>query len=457
MDVESLLKKHKKLHFVGIGGSGMYPLVQILFSRGYEISGSDNLISDIVEAERNMGIEVSIGHSADNIKDAEILVTTAALLPGNPEVMRAERLGIPVIPRAELLGFLTGGFDDAVCISGTHGKTTTASMLTTVLFLSGMDPSAVIGGKLPLIGGYGRSGKSGIMVCEACEFADTFLKLDPSYSVILNIDRDHLDYFKTVKNLKLSFRRFAEKAKKAVIANKDDKNTVETLEGIDKKVYFFGESEGCDFRVFDVEKLENARYRFSMNFPNGSTGDFTLSVPGKQNVSNAAAALASAHLVGCDTDCSQRYIREFTGSGRRFEKLGVFSDVTIVDDYAHPPAEIEVTLTAAKEMGFSEVIAVFQPFTFSRTKTMLNEFAEALSIADKVVLTEIMGAREKNTFGVYTTDLVEKIPGSVWFKEFEQVAEYCTKIANPKSLIITLGCGDVYKVARMIAERLKNR
>ena len=372
MDVESLLKNHKKLHFVGIGGSGMYPLVQILFSRGYEISGSDNLISDIVEAERNMGIEVSIGHSADNVKDAEILVTTAALLPGNPEVMRAERLGIPVIPRAELLGFLTRGFDDAVCISGTHGKTTTASMLTTMLFLSGMDPSAVIGGKLPLIGGYGRSGKSEIMVCEACEFADTFLKLDPSYSVILNIDRDHLDYFKTVENLKLSFRRFAEKAKKAVIANMDDKNTVETLKGIDKKVYFFGESEGCDFRVFDIEKLKNARYRFSLKFPDGSTENFTLSVPGKQNVSNAAAALASAYLVGCDMDCSKRYLREFTGSGRRFEKLGVFSDVTIVDDYAHHPAEIEVTLTAAKEMGFSEVIAVFQPFTFSRTKTMLK-------------------------------------------------------------------------------------
>jgi len=456
VNVSEILKNAKKLHFIGIGGSGMFPIVQIMKSKGYEIAGSDVLEGDIIEKERKLGCDVSIGHSAHNVDGADAVIVTAALLPGNPEVERAEQLGIPIIPRADMLGYITAQYDKAVCISGTHGKTTTSSMLTSILVLAGRNPSAVIGGKLPLIDGYGLAGSGDEMVCEACEFVDTFLHLSPAYSVILDIDNDHLDYFKTMENSIASFRKFAGMAKYAVIANADDENTLNAVNGLDGKVIFFGHGDNCKYRISDEKPYSRAFYSFKLTH-DGVTDEFRLNCPGEQFVCDGAAAAAAAFELGCTAEDIRRGLDSFKGAGRRFEIVAEVNGITIADDYAHHPTELRVTLQAAKAMGYNRVFAVFQPFTYSRTKLLLDDFADALSVADQVVMTEIMGSREVNTIGIYTKDLAEKIPGSVWYEGFDGVCGYCAEHAESGDLVITLGCGDIYKAARILKGMLENR
>lgn len=452
-DIAELLGRGGRIHFVGIGGSGMFPIVQILHSLGHEISGSDVNEGSIIEYERAMGIDVCIGHKAENVDGASMLVVTAALFSDNPEVARANELGIPVIPRADMFGYITTLYSNSMCVSGTHGKTTTTCMLTSILIKAGYDPSALIGGKLPLINGYGRVGESSNFVCEACEFKDTFLHLSPSYSIILNIDNDHLDYFGTIENSMKSFRRFAENASQAVVANLDDANTVKALEGFEGRIVWFGESEDADYRISDAAPYDRAFFRFRLSRRGEDLGEFTLRIPGRQNVFNAAAAIAAASEIGISADSAREGLESFRGAGRRFEMLGEFNGVTVADDYGHHPRELSVTLDAALAMGYDRVIAVFQPFTFSRTKLLLTDFADALSKADIVVMTAIMGSREKNTYGISTQDLADLIPGSVWFETFEEVRDHVLSIAKPGDLVLTMGCGDVYKCAHMILDK----
>lgn len=452
-DIAELLGRGGRIHFVGIGGSGMFPIVQILHSLGHEISGSDVNEGSIIEYERAMGIDVCIGHKAENVDGASMLVVTAALFSDNPEVARANELGIPVIPRADMFGYITTLYSNSMCVSGTHGKTTTTCMLTSILIKAGYDPSALIGGKLPLINGYGRVGESSNFVCEACEFKDTFLHLSPSYSIILNIDNDHLDYFGTIENSMKSFRRFAENASQAVVAILDDANTVKALEGFEGRIVWFGESEDADYRISDAAPYDRAFFRFRLSRRGEDLGEFTLRIPGRQNVFNAAAAIAAASEIGISADSAREGLESFRGAGRRFEMLGEFNGVTVADDYGHHPRELSVTLDAALAMGYDRVIAVFQPFTFSRTKLLLTDFADALSKADIVVMTAIMGSREKNTYGISTQDLADLIPGSVWFETFEEVRDHVLSIAKPGDLVLTMGCGDVYKCAHMILDK----
>lgn len=446
--IPELLKKSHHIHFVGIGGSGMFPIVQILLSLGYEISGSDVLESSIIHKERAMGIPVMMGHRAENVEGADMLVVTAALLPGNPEVERAEELGIPVIQRADMLGYLTHLYSDSICISGTHGKTTTSALLTSILVLSGYDPSAVIGGKLPLIDGYGRAGSSGLFVVEACEFKDTFLHLSPSWSVILDIDDDHLDYFGTVANSMSSFRKFAKSASTGIIANIDDANTVTALNGL--KYISFGEKAGSDYLIYNVNNEGHEYYSFSILKDDIPFGTFRLNLPGRHNVHNAAAAIAAASELGVSVDGITKGIESFKGASRRFEMLGTVNGLTIADDYAHHPTEIEATLSTAKRMGYNAVWAVFQPFTYSRTKQHLERFAEVLSTVDKAVITPILGSRETDTLGISSEDLAALIPGSYCARNLEDAAKYCLENAPKGSLVMTLGCGDVYKCAHLM-------
>jgi len=450
MKVGEILNGKKKIHFVGIGGSGMFPIVEILHSKGYEISGSDALEGSIIDMERAMGINVSIGHDAKNVEGVDALVVTAALLPGNPEVDRAMELGLPIIPRAEMLGYLTELSSCAVCMSGTHGKTTATSMLASILILAGKDPSAVIGGKLPLINSYGRAGSGDAFVVEACEFQDTFLHLSPDISVVLNIDNDHLDYFGTIEGAMKSFESFCNLTSRFVIANGDDPNTVKALEKVQKPVKTFGTKESCDYRISNIRRADKAFFAFDLAAKDGAIGSFALAAPGEHNVYNAAAAAAAAYELGCTAEEIAAGIASFKGAGRRFEILGERNGVTIVDDYAHHPTELAATLSAAKDMGYGRVFAVFQPFTYSRTKQHLDYFAEVLSAADQVVLAEIMGSREVNTIGIYSSDLAARIEGSVWFPTFEEIRDYCLREAKPGDLIITLGCGDIYKAAKLM-------
>lgn len=448
----SILTGKKNIHFVGIGGSGMYPIVQILASRGYNISGSDVLEGDIINYERNMGIKINIPHDPKAVEGADLVVYSAAIFKDNREIAHAKELGIPCVERSVMLGEVNRFFSESICVAGTHGKTTTTSMITQVLIKADKDPACVIGGKLPLINGYGKDGKGDNIVIEACEFSNTFLELAPHIAVVLNIDNDHLDFFKTFENLQNAFKKFAALADGAIVINADDKNTTSVIKDMQVPITTFG-IDGGDYRRVNVRKDHPAFYSFDVEHNGKILCTINLSVPGIHNIYNAMAAFTACTLAGLTPEEIKNGIETFGGAGRRFEIYGVVNGITIADDYAHHPSEIAATLRAAKDMGFKRVWAVHQPFTYSRTKMLLKDFADALSIADKVVMTEIMGSREVNTYNIYTKDLARLIPGSVWFKDFDGVVNYCKENAQPGDLIITLGCGDIYKASkRMVKE-----
>lgn len=451
----SILDGKKHIHFIGIGGSGMYPLAQILHAQGYYLTGSDNNPTDTLEKVKEMGIPVFLGQRSENIQGADLIVHTAAIMSDNPELIAAKASGVPVLERSELLGVLSTYFKNAICVSGTHGKTTTSAMLTQIMLDADTDPTAVIGGKLKSIDGSGRIGKSEHMVCEACEFVDTFLKLSPDIALILNIDEDHMDYFKNMDNLIASFNKFASSATKYIVFNGDDENSHKAVDCIDKTKYTFGFSDTNDFYPTNIVKQQGVHTTFDLMHKGQILTSIDLFVPGEHNILNAVSACACAYISGVSADKLNIGMKNFKGAGRRFEVLYHKNDITVVDDYAHHPAEIKVTLEAGKSMNFKRVIAVHQPFTYSRTARLLDDFAKVLQIADVVVLSEIMGSREKNTIGIYTKDLAEKIPNCIWYPEFNEISDYVVSIAKPGDLIITLGCGDVNKCAHMIIDKLE--
>lgn len=457
-NIDTLLKKVKRIHFIGIGGSGMCPLAEILHSWGYELSGSDNNESDTLARIRALGIPVSMGQRAENIGDAEMVVYTAALLPDNPELVAAKASGVPTFERAKLFGAISRMYKNCIGVCGTHGKTTVTSMLTQILITANLDPSAVIGGKLPLINANGRVGKSENFVCEACEFVDTFLELSPAVAVILNIDEDHLDYFKTLDNLIHSFHKFADMATDAVIYNGDDQNTRTAMQGVGEKTKItFGFSKENNYYPENISDEHGAFYAFDVCRDGEKLGHLALEIPGEHNVLNALAAVAAAMHAGASFADCKKGIETFHGAGRRFEKLGTYQGISFADDYAHHPTELRVTLEAAMEMGYRKVWAVFQPFTYSRTYMLMDEFAEVLKIPDYCVMTEIMGSRERNTYNVYSSQLAAKIPGSVWFNTFDEVADYVLAHAQSGDLVLTLGCGDIYKAAKIMIHRLQGK
>lgn len=444
----------------------MYPLAQILHTKGYYLTGSDNNETATLQAVRDMGIPVMLGQRAENIEGADLIVFSAAIMEDNPELIAARKAaenGVVLAERAELLGLVTEQFSKAFCVSGTHGKTTTTSMLMMILLAADVDPSAVIGGKLRAIGGSGRAGKSEYLVCEACEFKDTFLRLFPNVSVILNIDEDHMDYFKTMDNLKRSFEKFCGLTTDLIIANGDDKNVREVLKNCDTKanIKTYGSTEFNNFYPLNIRQLSDFHWKFDLEHVDTDIDEtlceIDLHIPGKHNVYNAVAAAAAAYSMGISVKAIQEGLEKFTGAMRRFEKLAEVGGVTFVDDYGHHPAEIAATLKTAKAMSFKRVWCVHQPFTYSRTAMLLDDFVKALSIADKVVLTEIMGSREKNTYNIYSKDLAEKIEGCVWFPTFEEVASYVVDNVREGDLVITTSCGDVYKVADMMIEMMKDK
>ncbi|MBQ8752013.1 MAG: UDP-N-acetylmuramate--L-alanine ligase, partial [Clostridia bacterium] len=423
------------------------------------ITGSDNNESDNVNRLRRLGVTVYMGHDAAHVGDAQLLVYTAAVQADNPELLEAERRGIPMRERAKLLGLISRRYDNTIAVAGTHGKTTTSSMLSQILLEADKDPSVFIGGRLPLINANGRAGKSDVMVCEACEFQDHYLEMRPAVSIILNVDADHLDYFGSLDNVIRSFHSFAELTTNAVIYNRDDPNTCAAVEGLthEQRLISCGVSEDCEWQAKNIrfEQGSNGVYDLWHN------GEFVvtvrLGVPGRHNIYNSLTAAAAATLYGVTPAQLAAGMAHFGGAGRRFEKLGTFAGITIVDDYAHHPTEIAATLHTAMEMGYSRVWAVFQPFTFSRTVRHLDEFAEALAIADRVIVSDIMGSREINTYGVHSTQITDQINGGVYRATFPEIAEYVVANAAPGDLVITMGGGDIYKCARMIRDQLNNK
>jgi len=458
MENNDILDKVKKIHFVGIGGSGMCPIAEILHNKGYKLTGSDVSESDTLARIRSYGIPVTMGHKAENVDGAELVVYTAAVKKDNPELVSAQQKNIPTVERSVMLGMVTRKYKNPVAVSGTHGKTTTTAMITQIFINAGVDPTAIIGGKLPFIGGNACVGKSETIVCEACEYVDTFLQLSPAVSVILNIDADHLDYFGTVENIIKSFHQFASQTSNVLIVNGDNKNTMKAVEGIQNaKIITFGFKPSNDYYVVNIADKQKARENFTLMKKGKKLADISLSIPGKHNIYNAIAAAATADYMGVPAESIAASLHEFTGVHRRFEVLGTYNGVVVADDFAHHPTELTATLTAAMQMGFHQVWAVFQPHTFSRTYLLLDDFAKALSIPNHVVLSEILAVREVNTYDIYAKDLAAKVPGSVWFQTFDEITDYVMKNVQEGDLILTLGGGDIYKCANMIVNKFKEQ
>ncbi len=449
---DKLIEAAKKIHMIGIGGSGMCPLAEILHSKGYTLTGSDVNESDPLKRVRALGIKVFMGHNAENVHGADLIVYSAAINKQNPELQEAARLGIPTMERSKLLGAITRKFDRVIGVAGTHGKTTTTSCLTQVLVMANADPTAVIGGRLPLINANGIAGKSEYMVCESCEFVDTFLQLSPDMAVLLNIDNDHLDYFKTMYNLVSSFKKFVGMSKIAVI-NGDDELAMKTVDDFSGEVITFGLDEKNDYYATNIDKGAFG-FSYTVNYKGTPLFNLNLSVPGKHNVMNTLSVVAACRYYGLADEDIKKGIEAFGGAGRRFEKLGEWSGITLVDDYAHHPTELAATLNAAKQLNFDRVIAVFQPFTFSRTELLKTEFIEALSIADKVVLTPIMGSREVNTTGISSEALAKGLKDCLCVKDLNEAAEVTVNMAKKGDIIITMGGGDIYKSAYIMREKL---
>lgn len=438
------------VYFMGIGGISMSGLAEILADRGFSVSGSDRAPSKITEILESKGITVKYGQVAENITDEiELLVYTAAISADNPELMEAKRRGIECIPRAEMLGQIMKNYKVPVAISGTHGKTTTTSMITTILMEGDYDPTVTVGGMLDCIGGNLRIGQSDVFVTEACEYTNSFLSFFPKISVILNVEEDHMDFFKDINDIRNSFRRFAELLPEdgLLVISSDIDNYEEITKNVKCKVVTFGNKADSDYIAKNVTYSEKGFGIFNV-VRNGEEGErVELSVPGAHNITNALASIAVADYVGIDTESLLNGIKAFHGADRRFQVKGEVNGFTVIDDYAHHPTEIRATLNAAKNYSAKKTTVVFQPHTYTRTKAFFDDFVDALMLADTIVLADIYAAREKNTIGISSNDLCEamkkKGADAYYFDSFEKIEEFVIKNCQQGELLITMGAGNV--------------
>ncbi|MCI5528810.1 MAG: UDP-N-acetylmuramate--L-alanine ligase [Blautia sp.] len=446
---------HKPLHihFIGIGGISMSGLAEILLGEDFIVSGSDAKESPLTDALEKKGAKIFYGQRASNIgDDVEVVVYTAAIHPDNPEFACAAEKGLPMLTRAQLLGQIMRNYDTPIAVSGTHGKTTTTSMISQILLEADCDPTISVGGILPSIGGNIRVGNSETFVTEACEYTNSFLSFFPRISIILNMDADHLDFFKDIDDIRRSFRRFAEllPADGALIINADTPHYEDIIEGLPCRVITYGLEHDAQYQAADITYDKYGHASFTVLKDGKKAGSFYLKVPGIHNVSNALAAIALAHLLGISDDVTARGLGSFTGTERRFQYKGEVAGVTIIDDYAHHPTEIQATLHAAQNYPHKKIWCVFQPHTYTRTKALLPEFAQALTLADHVVLADIYAAREKNTIGISSQDLQREIQElgtpCEYFPTFDEIENFLLKSCTQGDLLITMGAGDVVNI-----------
>ena len=446
------------IHFIGIGGISMSGIAEMLLSFGYKVSGSDLKSSKITDRLQEKGAEVIIGHHPENIKACDLVVYTAAVKEDNPELAKARQTGIPVIDRAEMLGLLMKKFDTSIAVAGTHGKTTTTSMISLILEHAGFDPTILVGGELDEINGNIKIGKDQYLVTEACEYVESFLKFFPKIGIILNIDADHLDYFKNMDHIFEAFTRFAQRIPQDgfLIACKDDLHTEALIKKVHCPIITYGMKEEADYQAKNIQFNSQGFPGFEAYHKEELLGKFQLSVPGHHNISNALAAIACCHLLGVPLKTMQEKLNRFQGTHRRFEKLGEMNGLTIIDDYAHHPTEIKATLQASTQYPHRKIWCVFQPHTYTRTITLLEEFAKAFKDADHVIISDIYAAREKDTGAVHSRDLVKAVEkhqqNVTYIGSFEEIRNYLLKHAQSGDLIITMGAGDIHRVGEMLLE-----
>ena len=450
---------HKPLHihFIGIGGISMSGLAEILLGENFPISGSDSKNSELTQHLEEKGAKVYIGQRASNITDdIDLVVYTAAIHEDNPEFACAKEKGIPMITRAELLGQIMKNYRLPIAVAGTHGKTTTTSMISHVLLEAEADPTISVGGILPAIHGNIRVGNSETFITEACEYTNSFLSFFPKISIILNIDADHLDFFKDLDDIRHSFRLFAEKlpADGTLIINGDIPNVEEITANLPCEIITYGLEKDADYTAANITFDETAHASFDCLHKGQCIGRFSLAVPGLHNVSNALSAIALGAKVGFDLDTVRRGILHFGGTDRRFQYKGKVAGVTIIDDYAHHPTEIAATLKTAANYPHETTWCVFQPHTYTRTKALMDEFADVLATAERVILADIYAARETDNLGVSSSDLCDKINErggkAYYFPTFDEIEAFLLENCINGDVLITMGAGDVYKIGESI-------
>lgn len=451
----------KQIHCIGIGGIGLSGIAEILISRGHKVTGSDMRESDITDRLIARGANIFLGHRAKNVEGADLVIYSAAVGSENPELARAKELGIPTATRAEILGLLMSQYENSIAISGTHGKTTTTSMVSLILKNAEKDPTILVGGNLSEIGGNVKVGHSQHFVTEACEYMDSFLALKPKIEIILNIDSDHLDYFKDIEHIAKSFEEFASLVPKdGTIIAYDANPFVKSVVKDRANVVTYGLNESCDYYASDISFNAEGMPNFKVNHDGAELCVVQLSIPGEHNILNALAAFVCCHILGVEMKLIIETLENFTGTQRRFDIMGTTTNgIKIIDDYAHHPTEIKATLSAVKNMKHNHMWCLFQPHTYTRTMALFDEFAESFECADKVVLAEIYAAREKNIYKISSKGLVSKIKESYpekdayFFNDFEEIASFVYHNAEPGDLVITMGAGDIYKAGEMILEK----
>ena len=447
-----------RVHFIGIGGISMSGLAEILLEEGFTVSGSDMKDSDLCRHLREAGARVTIGQAAENIEDPDVVVFTAAIHPDNPEFAAARDRGIPMLSRAELLGELMKNYGEAINVAGTHGKTTTTSMISEILLQAGKDPTITVGGMLPSIGGNIRVGGSDYFVAEACEYTNSFLSFFPTVSVILNVEADHLDFFKDIDDIRHSFREFIlrlpQDERGLLVFNGDIREPEYFLSGLGCRVLTFGHGKNCDYRAEDISYDEFARPSYTLMEKGQDRGRISLGVTGEHNVYNSLSAIAVARSLGMEIPEIAAALKAYKGTERRFEYKGKVHGFTIIDDYAHHPQEIEATLRTAAMYPHKKLWVAFQPHTYSRTKALLPEFAKALSGADSVILADIYAAREKNTVGITSADLAEKIAETGtdvhYLPDFESIRKFILDHVEEGDLLITMGAGNIVDIGNQL-------
>lgn len=448
------------IHFIGIGGISMSGLAEILIDKGFTVSGSDAKASSLTELLSQKGARIYYGQKAENLNDnIDLVVYTSAIHPDNPEFMAMKAMGLPSLTRAELLGQLMRNYEIPVAISGTHGKTTTTSMVSEILLEAGCDPTLSIGGILKTIDGNIRIGHGKYFVTEACEYTNSFLSFFPKIGLILNVEEDHLDFFKDIYDILHSFHRFAALLPRegSLIINGEIPEIKTILEGIDCNIITFGSNASYDYHPEQIQYDEKGCAQFQLVRKNGSRESISLGVPGEHNIYNALASIALADLLSVDFPSVQKALSHFHGTDRRFEYKGAVNGTVIIDDYAHHPTEITATLNAALNYPHKTLWCVFQPHTFTRTKTFMKEFAAALSLSDKIILADIYPARETDNLGISSKTLQRELEAlgktCYYFPSFEEIENFLLKSCTPGDLLITMGAGDVVNIGENLLKR----
>ncbi len=448
------------IHFIGIGGISMSGLAAVLLKENFTVSGSDVKESSLTERLEKDGAKIRIGQCAENITDdIDVVVYTAAIHPDNPELARAAEKNIPLLTRAELLGQLMKNYKIPVAVAGTHGKTTTTSMAAHILLAADLDPTISVGGMLPAIGGNIRTGKGDVLLAEACEYTNSFLSFFPKIGIILNVDADHLDFFKDLDDIRSSFRKFAQLLPEdgTLIINADDPSCGIITAGLPCRILTYSTKGAGDFSAEEITFNEQGCASFVIRGPEGSVVPVSLSIPGVHNVANALAAAAMAYALGIGKEALQEGLRSFGGTQRRFEYKGDLNGITVIDDYAHHPTEIKATLATAENYPHRTIWCEFQPHTYTRAKALLNELAEALSRTDRVILADIYAAREKDEYGVSSETLQKRIQDlgtQCWyFPSFEEIEDFLLENCREGDLILTMGAGNVVRIGEELLQR----